>query len=779
MSTDTQTNPPKLRYIKLQIQKRLALRLRRNQHNPGQCVALGSESGNYLGSQRFTEKTSMMIKKLIFTAALLSLALLGGCAKGGNGPCVVSCPEIDIEPQLGVVGLNVSVPLTLAFKFTSPAPVNWSIQPTSCGSACGTLTNVTTSTATYVGPSSVPSNASISIVATSQNDGGLSGSLGVTIIPITTNVAPVSPNVGAGLTQQYTAIALPDQAPQTFTWTCTVNSAACASFVPDPSGSGQATYKPTAGEECGSSGCVTISAVATVDPTGCTVDPKITCIPSQTTAVSSRVPAGTYAFEFSGYDKNGRALAVAGTFTVGSGGSITGFEDENEWNGSKFVTAGHNITGGSYSPLSGSNPISNNAGTLSLTVSGSPFPSTYSVVLDGAGDIQMIANDGTGNIGSGFAEPSANGKFNKGSSAAFAFGFTGVDSGNNHVGYAGLLPTNGVSTVTGGLIDVNDNGSASNSVCNATPPCTVTGSYIADGTVTNLWHMTLTAPIAMAFDFFVANGAENGNGNNPLHLYAISTDGNPAMLGTMTYQNPKITTYDNAALTGESVSALTGANDNVALVLGSPDGSGDFLGTFDWNNHGAIVSVPPSDPCSPPTICNFANTYASTNNNTGRYTIQMLGNPNGTPAVNPIPFVLYASGANSGYLLDPSSTAVITGTMNAQTGPKANFGQFASSSASGPYSVATTSNSVSSIPPLTMNLVLTSPGASVFNVTGVENFGAQSVSGGYVVGSAGNGTITLTSPAASKYVIYGTTETTFFMIDLDSGVTSQMFYLAQ
>lgn len=718
------------------------------------------------------------MKKLLFAAALLNLAWFGGCAKGGNGPCIANCPEIDIEPQLNVVGLNVSVPLTLAFKFTSPAPVNWSIQPTSCGSACGTLTNVTTSAATYVGPSSVPSSAGISIVATSQNDGGLSGSLGITIIPVTTNVAPLSPNVGAGLTQQYTAIALPDQAPQTFTWTCVVNSTACANFAQDSNNSGLATYKPTAGEECGSAGCVTISAIATVDPTGCTVDPKITCVPSQTTAVSSRIPSGAYAFEFSGYDKNGRALAVAGTFTVGSGGSISGFEDENEWNGSKFVTTAHTITGGSYSPLSGGNPTSNSAGTLSLTVSGGPFPSTYQVVLDGAGDIQMIANDNAGNSGSGFAEPSANGKFSKGSSATFAFGFTGVDSGNNRVGYAGLLPTDGVSRVTGGLIDVNDNGSASNSVCN-TAPCTVTGSYVADGTVSNLWHLTLNAPVAMTFDFFVANGSENNNGNNPLYLYAISTDGNPAMLGTMTYQNPKITTYNNAALTGESVSALTGANGSVALVLGSTDGSGDFIGTFDWNNHGAIVSVPPSDSCGAPTVCNFANTYASTNGNTGRYTFQMLGNPNGSPVVPPTPFVLYASGANRGYLLDPSSTAVITGTMNEQTGPKVNFGQFASSSASGPYSVATTSNSVSSILPVTMNLLLTSPGASAFNVTGVEDFGAQSVSGSYLVESAGNGTITLTSPATSKYVIYGTTETTFFMIDLDAGVTSQMFYLAQ
>ena len=192
------------------------------------------------------------MKKLLFAAVLLSLALLGGCAKGGDGPCAVNCPGVDIEPQINKVGLNVSVPLTLQFnQYTTPSPVNWTIQPASCGSACGTLTNVTTSTATYVAPSSVPSNPSFSIVAMSQTDGNVSGSLPLTVIPVTANVAPVAPNVGAGLTQQYTAVALPEQAPQTFTWTCTTPNGPCANFSQDPNISGLAYYKPTAGEECG------------------------------------------------------------------------------------------------------------------------------------------------------------------------------------------------------------------------------------------------------------------------------------------------------------------------------------------------------------------------------------------------------------------------------------------------------------------------------------------------------------------------------------------------
>ena len=71
-------------------------------------------------------------------------------------------------------------------------------------------------------------------------------------------------------------------------------------------------------------GCVTVSAAGNLDPTGCSVDPKhYPCYQSQTTVVSPRSISGTYAFQFSGYDTNGKAIAVAGTFTVAAGGSIS------------------------------------------------------------------------------------------------------------------------------------------------------------------------------------------------------------------------------------------------------------------------------------------------------------------------------------------------------------------------------------------------------------------------------------------------------------------------
>ncbi|MGB9199071.1 MAG: hypothetical protein WCB53_19270, partial [Terriglobales bacterium] len=480
------------------------------------------------------------MKKLLVTAALMSLVFLGSCAKGGSGPCAVNCPALIVTgtsngvSPIGTVGLNLPISFSVApNQYTGAQAVSWNITGTSCttptdpSNPCGYFTATTTSTASFQGPSSVPSDAIINIVATSQSDSSISGSLEMTIIPDVADVAPVSLIVGVGLTQQYTAVALPDQAPQNFTWSCTVNGSACANFSQDPNVSGLARYTPTSAEEC--NGCVTISAVPTVDPTGCSVDPKtFPCTPSTTSVVGERV-TGSYALQFSGYDENGKAFLVAGTFTVAAGGSISGIEDKIAWNGSAYVNTQYAISSGSYTPISGSDSNSNNSGTLVLNTG--TFPSTFQAVLDSAGNVEMIVSDKTNGSGSGFAVPSSKNKFSQGTSATFAFGFTGVDASSNRVGYAGLLPTDGVSSVSGGWIDVNDNGSASNSVCPAAP-CAVTGSYSYNAN-TNLGQLTLTSPKAMTFDFFVANGTENKNGNNQLYLYAISTDSNPAVLGTM------------------------------------------------------------------------------------------------------------------------------------------------------------------------------------------------------------------------------------------------------
>jgi hypothetical protein len=167
----------------------------------------------------------------------------------------------------------------------------------------------------------------------------------------------------------------------------------------------------------------------------------------------------------------------------------------------------------------------------------------------------------------------------------------------------------------------------------------------------------------------------------------------------------------------------------------------------------------------------------------------MLGNPTVTPAQPPLPFVLYASGANRGFLLDQSSPAVIAGTMDPQLTPN-NF-SYAPSEMPGTYAAATIGNGDS---PLVQNLLLTSTGNATYVVAGTENPGNGTLSGTYTMNNnsagGGTGTITLTSPphgAVANYVIYaidasgisGSSNaviTDFMMMGLTSGTPSPIIF---
>jgi len=688
-----------------------------------------------------------MTKNFGLASALIILALATGCATGGNG-VVPPPPAIDVEitPSTinsGSIYPTQSVTLTATVSNATTTAVTWSL------SGPGTLTPVTPPTtpasAVYVAPATSGSTATVQAALTAQPT--VTGSEGLTIVDITTEVAPLTPNIGTGLTQQFTAAAAPDDAPQSLTWTCTANGVPCANFVQDPNISGLATYK--AQDNCSGS-CIQISAASTIDPSGCSANPKF-CTLAKATLVASRV-SGTYAFQFSGYDSSNHATAAVGTFTAAANGTISsGVEEELTSSG----WAQHNITGGSYTPVAAASPNSNNAGTLKLT---GASPSQFQVVLDSEGDIEMIESDGNGS-GSGIAQISAGSGAFKGAQT-YAFGFTGVDANGDRVGYVGVIPMDGNGNISGGQIDVNDNGNSKNTVCSA-PPCAVTGTYAPNGSG---WQISLTAPIAMTFDFYIASGSTNKI--TPLTFYAISKNpgSNPAVSGSMVLQDSS-QTYNIAAFVGDSVSALTGvngANSNVALTFGATDGSGDFAGQFDQNNAGTILSAVQFPPASGTNNYTYSAPNGATN---GRYIFNMLGNPSASTVVPPIPFVLYASGQNRGFLLDQSSSAVMTGTMNPQINAQGKApGFLTSTELPGVFAAATTNSGTPSVDPIAANLVTTlltpSGSAETFNVSGVEYPGSQTIAGTYnldgVFGS-GAGTIALTAPAPPSpqaYAIY-------------------------
>ncbi len=608
-----------------------------------------------------------MIKNCLFAMALASLALAGGCATGGNGivppqPSVAVTITSPADVANTAIYPSQTLTLTATVSNSTSTAVTWSLSPSGAGTLTPVTPPTTPATATYQAPTTVPAAGSQpTITATLVSDTSVTGPLGLTIVDITTDVspAPASPatlSIGSGLTQTFTAVAVPDDAPQTFTWSCTLTSGpekgtACANFVQDSNVSGLAYYKYTAADS--SSSGVQISAAANADLTGCAANPTY-CTIAKATLVPSRV-SGTYAFRFSGY-QNGSPISVAGIFTADTSGNVTsGTEEILTASGS---STGISIAGGSYTPTPNDVNNSNNAGTLTLPPANGVGPSQYQVVLDGAGDLAMIESDTKG-TGSGIAQKwsSPNQPSLFAGDQTYVFGFTGVDFGGNRVGYVGLLPmntVNGSGTIaSNGQMDVNDNGNATN-IC-ASPCSFSSGTYTADQNISGLWHMTLTpgAAAPMNFDFFMSSGTTSKT--NPLTFYAISTDPvatHPAVSGTMVLQDSS-PTYNNAAFKATSVSALTGtvtaANatctappcTSVSLILGTPDGNGNFSGIFDQNNAGTILSSVqfPGASQSPSPY-----TYAATGTPpVGRYTFNLLGNPAANPVQAPLPFVLYAS----------------------------------------------------------------------------------------------------------------------------------------
>ncbi len=740
-----------------------------------------------------------MIKNLFFAAALLSLALASGCATGGSGPCAVNCALIQIQSTSnGVVGADqapvgttppTTIQLTATVTNLSSNTVTWSISPSSCGSACGTIASTGADTATYTSPATVPAASAdnpITITATSQSNPSVTAGFPVTIVNITTSVAPVSPKVGQGLGQMFTAIATPDNAPQTFgSWSCANKNGSCSGELTASCPSGFVgscmVYTPASDETdvqinappSGSVGCGTAS------PSYCTA--------ATPTVVASRV-SGTYGFRFSGYDTNSHLVLTAGTFTV-TGTGVSGVEDQISWTGTQYATSKSISISGSYSAST------NNSGTLKLN------GNTFNAVLNGNGDIQLAENDGALY---GVAEPAAAVNVNK--SANFAFGFTGVEANQStpvRVGYAGLFGINGSSTSA--LLDTNDNGQTTN-IC-GTSPCSATATFsYSQGT--NTGSLVLNAGSwSQTFDLFGANGELNAS--DPFTLYAISVSTSdathPAVLGEVAFQAPPTNSskaYDNSEFNGVSVSVLTGAGGNVSLTLGDTDGTsggtggtGNFVGQFDQNNPNLggsnnIVSVSQF-----PSVNQATNpyTYVATNGNTGRYIFYMLGNPGASPVVAPLPFVLYASGPNHGFLLDQSSTAVMTGTMRPQKGPKANSGIFQNATMTGTYALATHRNSLSggcSLMPscaVAGNLLLTSPGSTQSNrfpVNGTEN-GQQITSpsatpSAYNIQSSGVGTLVATVGSnTANYVLYAIDETDFYLIEEDKGYPSPVLFMSQ
>ena len=180
--------------------------------------------------------------------------------------------------------------------------------------------------------------------------------------------------------------------------------------------------------------------------------------------------AGSYAFNLGGIDANGNPFATVGSFTLDSSGNISsGVEDFND---AGLAYPSLTLTG-SVIVGTGSAP-----GTATLTATNSssatPFGTlTFDVYAVDATDLKLLEKDASALLGGdAFTQTGASLP-----SSATAFAFVMGGGVNAPLSVGGLMTIDGVSAISSGSEDINDNGNV------PAAPLSFNGSYAASGSV--------------------------------------------------------------------------------------------------------------------------------------------------------------------------------------------------------------------------------------------------------------------------------------------------------
>lgn len=200
--------------------------------------------------------------------------------------------------------------------------VNWSLSGAGCsGTACGTLSNVTTTSVTYNAPATVPSPATVTLTATSIADGTKMAAATITVTTGSTNISvTVSPKRGGLTTSQtlpITATLTNDTANQGVTWSFTsTGSTSGGGFSPTSNTSVVFTAPSTAG-------VVTITAKAVADNTKtATVTIGVTDLSGVTTYHNNLSRDGTNTKEYALTTSNVTASSFGKLFSCKVDGAI-------------------------------------------------------------------------------------------------------------------------------------------------------------------------------------------------------------------------------------------------------------------------------------------------------------------------------------------------------------------------------------------------------------------------------------------------------------------------
>lgn len=357
---------------------------------------------------------------------------------------------------------------------------------------------------------------------------------------------------------------------------------------------------------------------------------------------------GSYTFQMSGTDINGNSISRVGSFNADGMGNITaGIEDVNDGFTVNFAGPSTPVVFDA-APQSTYTVLSNGRGTLTLHDSSGAL--TFSITLSStsAGLMSaglMVETDGNATCSGSFRAQTVTTTF----SPAYAFDFSGVDSGGVGLSLVGQFTTNTTNIINGGMFDENDGGSLA-------PQTPISPTAITLDAANSAFGRGQAVMNGRTFEFYVVDGS---------NLAVLEEDGSGLTSGFATAQNAVPTQVGGIA--GSFVFDVGGSASTSTFT-----GPLARAGRFDANG-GAISNLFLDE--------NFS-TAASTFGGAGTgaisnvtFTIDPAGSGRGTlgftdvASGNVFSYVFYLTSATGGFIQDTSSGGVVgDGSLFLQSG---------------------------------------------------------------------------------------------------------------